>query len=41
MCVTFVLRQINNDGAAIDCGTFSHCVIIIKQFHSVDWLLLC
>ena len=31
VCCVCVRRQINNDGAAIDCGTFSHCVIIIKQ----------
>ena len=30
--------QINNDRAAIDCGTFSHCVIIIQQiFYSADF----
>ena len=31
VCCVLCVRQINNDGAAIDCGTFSHCVIIIKQ----------
>ena len=34
MCVCVcvcVLVSLNNDRAAIDCGTFSHCVIIIQQ----------
>lgn len=38
------VRQINNDGAAIDCSTFSHCVMIIQQFFSrrlVVVVLLC
>ena len=37
VCVLLCVRvcvvggQINNDSAEIDCGTSSHCVIIIKQ----------